>query len=312
MLRRLNMLILGTVLILAACATSNETHENRASTNTEHVSEEKENTERVNEDKNTKQANKDKERKEEYGSLNKDEKENEEPNHSLNDLEEIFRQMQAAARSVKSVTITGSAEAENTIAGTTSESTMEMKVEATLDPFVQHAIYTVTAGEGGKTEWYATDDEMYLNMDDSGWQKVIHPVSVTAASLMHRDNDFEHFISYKDLFELTEDNEHYMITYTGSEEQYKEVFYGSIISQEFGEMVKEMTGLIADIEMSGAVEMKVSKETFLIDEQHTVYKARTEQSGMTLDTMQDGTYTYTYNEGGQIEIPEEVIKNANP
>jgi len=60
--------------------------------------------------------------------------------------------MKAATQSIKSVTITGSADAENTIAGITIENTMEMTVDATLDPFVQHAIYTVTAGEGGKTE----------------------------------------------------------------------------------------------------------------------------------------------------------------
>ena len=291
MLRQLMMLILGTVLIFTACHTSDQTTDKAPSTHAEDISEGKE-------------------KKDEDRSLNKDEEEKEESNHSLNDLEEILLHMQEAAQSVKSVTITGIAEAKNTVAGTTSESTMEMKIDATLDPFIQHAVYTVTAGEGGKTEWYATDDEMFLFMEDSGWQKVVHPISVQAASLIHRDNYFEHFILYKDLFELTEDNEHYMITYIGSDEQYKEVFYGGIIEQNFGEMVKEMTGIMADVEMGGAVEMKVSKDTFLIVEQHSIYKSSMEQSGMTLDTIQDGTYAYTYNEVSNVEIPEDVIKNA--
>ncbi|WP_277674454.1 DUF6612 family protein [Piscibacillus halophilus] len=291
MLRQFFIMMLGAMLILVACNTSDETNEQMPSTNSDEISE-------------------DKEKEGGDRSLEEDEEENEEPNHSINDLEELFLQMKAATQSIKSVTITGSADAENTIAGATIENTMEMTVDATLDPFVQHAIYTVTAGEGGKTEWYATDDEMFLNMDDSGWRKVIHPVSVTAASLIHRDDYFDHFILYKDLFELKEDNEHYIITYIGPDEQYKEVFYGGIISQEFGEMVKEMTGLISEIEMSGAVEMKVSKDSFLIVEQHSIYKGSMEQSGMTLDTIQDGTYTYSYNEVSNVEIPEEVIKNA--
>lgn len=291
MLRQFFIMMLGAMLILVACNTSDETNEQMPSTNSDEISE-------------------DKEKEGGDHSLELDEEESEKPNYSINDLEELFLQMKAATQSIKSVTITGSADAENTIAGTTIENTMEMTVDATLDPFVQHAIYTVTAGEGGKTEWYATDDEMFLNMDDSGWEKVIHPVSVTAASLIHRDDYFDHFILYKDLFELKEDNEHYIITYIGPDEQYKEVFYGGIISQEFGEMAKEMTGLISEIEMSGAVEMKVSKDSFLIVEQHSIYKGSMEQSGMTLDTIQDGTYTYSYNEVSNVEIPEEVIKNA--
>src|SRR5690625_2810928 len=165
MLRQFFIMMLGTMLILVACNTSDEMNEQMLSTNSDEISE-------------------DKEKEGEDRSLEEDEEDNEEPNHSINDLEELFLQMKAASQSIKSVTITGSADAENTIAGTTIENTMEMTIDATLDPFVQHAIYTITAGEGSKTEWYATDDEMFLNIDDSGWEKVIHPVSVTAANLI--------------------------------------------------------------------------------------------------------------------------------
>lgn len=234
-----------------------------------------------------------------------------EPEPSLQDLEDIFRRMKTAIRSVHSVSIFGNADNQNTIAGTTIQSTMEVKVDAMLEPFIQHAVYTVTGGEGGKSEWYATDEEMYLYMEDKGWQKTVHPLSIQAGNLLYRDDYFDHFILYKDLFELTEDDDHYVITYIGPDEQYKEVFYGNIMDQSLGEAMNEMNEWVANTKMSGAVEMKVSKVSFLIAEQHTVYKATAENFGMSMETIQDGTYVYSYNEVRDVEIPTEVIENAN-
>lgn len=236
--------------------------------------------------------------------------ENKSSHQSIDDIEEIFQLMKEAAQSVKSVSIIGKAEMENKIAGTAVKSAMEMQVDATLDPFVQHAVYTVTAGEGGKTEWYATDDEMYVNLDDSGWEKVDHPLVVEAASLIHSDDYFDHFILYKDLFELKEENEHYVITYIGPDEKYQEVFYGTIISENFGEMMKEMSELMEEMSMSGEVEMKVSKQTFLIVEQRTKYTSSIGEEGFEMTASHDGAYAYTYNEADSIEMPEEVAKLA--
>lgn len=285
MLRKFLMIMLGAMFLLAACNTD---------ATGEKTDGEMTHSEEGNENR----------------SFEENEKENKGASQSLNDLEEIFQRMKAATQSIKSVSITGNNKMENTIAGTTMKSTMEMKVDATIEPFVQHAVYTVIDGEGGKTEWYATDDEMYVNLDDSGWEKEDHPVSVEAASLIHRDDYFDHFILYKDLFELKEDNDHYIITYIGPDEQYKEVFYGTVIAENFGEMVQKMSGLMEDINMSGTVEMKVSKKSFLIVEQHTKYTSSMEKAGISMTVSQDGTYAYTYNEIGNIEIPEEVVKHA--
>lgn len=89
------------------------------------------------------------------------------------------------------------------------------------------------------------------------------------------------------------------------------MFYGSDIHQKFIEMVKEMAGIVSEINMSGSMKMKVYKDTFLIVEQQSVFISSLEQSGIAVETIQEGTYTYTYNEVEQVEIPEEVIQEAN-
>lgn len=273
MLRRFFVMMLGVMFLLGACNTNDKTD----------------------------------------GQMSDSEKKNENSSHeengshqSLNDLEEIFQHMKEATQSIKSVSITGKTEMENEIAGTTVKSTMEMQIDATLDPFVQHAVYTVTEGEGGKTEWYATEDEMYVNLDDSGWEKADHSLGVDIASLIHRDDYFDQFILYKDLFELKEDKEHYLITYIGPDEKYQEVFYGNVISENFGEMVKEMAGFMEDVNMSGDVEMKVSKQSFLIVEQRTKYTSSIANEAISMTSSHDGTYAYTYNKVKSIKKPKEV------
>ena len=105
MLRQFIIMMFGVMFILVACNTCDETNEQTPSSDSDEMSENQEN---VSEDR----------------SLEKDDEEKEESNHSINDLEELFLQMKEATQSIKSVTITGSAEAENTIAGTTFISTI--------------------------------------------------------------------------------------------------------------------------------------------------------------------------------------------
>lgn len=283
------------MLLLVACNTDHQANDKSTSTNSEEITD----------------RDKDTEKEDGNASTNNDEIEKEVANHSPNNIEEIFNLMKEAAQSIESVTITGTADVKSTVAGLASEGKVDMRIEAVLDPFIQHAVYTTISGEGGDTEWYATDEEMFLYIEGFGWSREVHPISIQAASLIHRRDYFDHFISNKDLFELTEDNGNYIITYTGSDEQYKEVFYEG---HNLAEMLGEMTGIIDDTEMAGSVEMKVSKDSFLVVEQHSIYEARYKASANNVEietnTVHDGTYTYSYNEANDVEIPKEVIDNA--
>lgn len=295
MLRQLIIIVFGVMFLLAACNSGDETKEG----NEQQSSADSETTEEAIEA----EEDEGEEAQEENDEIEKE-------NPSVSDLEELFLRMKDAAQSVQSITITGVAEAENKVADTTIASTMEMHIDATFNPFVQYAIFNVTEGEGGKTEWYATENDMFVNMDDSGWERTVHPVAVTAANLIHRTDHFDHLILYKDLFELAEEGDHYIITYIGSDEQFKEVFYEDTVVQNFTQMMEELNALLENMEMSGAVEMKVSKDTFLIEEQHTIYNSSMENAGIAVETLQDGTYTYSYDEVSKIEIPDEVKGNV--
>lgn len=236
--------------------------------------------------------------------VEEEEKEEAEPKQPINDLEEIFRQMEIAIQSVDSVTITGQAAEKLSISGTEIENSKEMVVNATFNPFVQHALFTDSTG--GKTEWYATEDTMYVNINDSGWEHSSHPLMREAAQFIHHKGSFERLIVYEEFFELTQDDHQYIITYNGPDEVYQEIFFGGEMEQYFMEMVREVSGITEDIKMSGTVEMKVSKDTFLIEDQHSIQHASMENQGMIMETVQEGTYSYVYNEVGGLEIPVEV------
>lgn len=228
----------------------------------------------------------------------------EDVDQSIDHLKDLFHRMEEALQSVNSVSIRGQSVEKIIIADNLVQGAKEMILHATFDPFAQHAI--VTEEEAGTTEWYATEEGVYVNYGDSGWVEDGHPLMLEATKLIHHTGYFEHLADYEELFSLSEDNEFYLISYIGSEQQYDEVFHEVDQAEDFHDMVEGMLGMHENVEMAGTVEMKVAKDTFLVMEQQSTYKAMIENDGITLETEQTGSYAYRYNEIDKLEIPEEL------
>lgn len=294
MFRQLIILLLGAMLILTACSTdqpSNDSHSNQT----------EENGGGQNEPAGNQLSDQD--------NTDVEQPIDQTSSPSRADVEEIFKLVKKATQSISSMTITGVSESESTFGGDIFTETTEMKLMASFDPFVQHGVVTVISGDRERSEWYATDDDMYFYFEGLGWQKFVHPASLQSASLFYRDEYFDHFITYKDQFQLTEDKDHFIITYVGSEELYQDIFYG-LIEDTLGEISEGLNQIIEESNMSGSVEMKISKDSFLIVEQSGIHKSSDNTLGTLMESVQDATYVYTYNEVSRVEIPDEVIQTA--
>lgn len=234
-----------------------------------------------------------------------------EAEQSVNDIEGVLNKMKEAVQTVESVTAKGTTDSENTVAGVTSKSTSELELKAMIDPFISHIFHTVVSGEDDDVEMYVTNDDMYVYTDDTGWTKLFLPeILAIATKLTFTEVHIDQFIVSKDLFDLTENDDYFILKYIGSDEQYKDVFYNESFHTSFESLTSLIPDVLEETEMSGSVEMKVSKETFLVAEQHSIHKASLTMHGMQFDTIDDGTHTFTYNDIDSVTIPADVVENA--
>lgn len=234
-----------------------------------------------------------------------------EAEESVSDVEDVLHKMKEAIRTVKTVSGTGTTDSEGKIAGTTSKSTVEMELETMIEPFTSHITHTVIDGEDDDGEMYVTADNMYVYTDETGWLKVFLPELLQVATkLILTESHIDQYLLYKDLFELTEEGNHFILTYVGSDEQYKEVFYDDSIHASFTGLAGAIADMLKEMELSGTVELKVSKDTFLTDEHHSVHESSFTMHGMTMESIDDGTYIFTYNDIDSVTIPADIVDNA--
>lgn len=119
----------------------------------------------------------------------------------------------------------------------------------------------------------------------------------------------DHFITYKDEFELTEDDKHFIITYIGSDDMYEEVFSGTPMQIEAiaGSLMEE----IEKVEVTDTLTMTVSKDTYLVVAQESTTNA-TSNYIIEINQIDENTHILTnYNDIDEVFVPEDVINNAS-
>lgn len=224
------------------------------------------------------------------------------------ELERVLLEAAEAFKGVRTVTVTG--ESKEEVEGMHSH--VKITAKASLDPFIHHYVQEVISGDDEYGEWYADEEASYIATGDGGWMKMSVSGLSMAAQLFHSDLHYNHILENKDYFELTEDENNYIITFVASPEDYSKVFH-SVMPDD----LPFMDGAVGDMvdgmmdSMTGEFLVKISKDTYLQTEmtQNTVMTVPV-YGDVTMTVASDSTYFYKYNEFDSLEIPEEIIANA--
>lgn len=225
---------------------------------------------------------------------------------------EIFQKTAEAMSTVEGMNISGEMETTTELMGVTDHATSKISGKISMNPYGQYMKYDEESEEYGAStmEMYITEEGMYMSDPDSGWLSM--PAEQEGLMSDMPSYTTEHsLLSYgklADLFELTEDDDHYILTFEGSGEDYKEVTYGYL--KELGD--EETYDLFAEdvIEGSITLELTIDKSTFYV-------VAIQDDSEFVLDLLTDSptirktNFKYSdFGEVGEVIVPDEVVDNA--
>ena len=224
------------------------------------------------------------------------------------DVEAVFTKMKEASKTINRVAITADTKTTTTMSGVTSVESSTIDGKLQISPSVQHIINTATSGEATDGEMYVTEDATYFSTEDSGgWIKFNHRQNDGVVGVL-QEEQLAHLIDYQDAFELAEDDTHFIITYIGADELYKEVFYSGPMRTKT--IAGDLSAQIEKMEVTGSLTMMVSKETFFVDSQVSMTDV-TMHDTIVIHTIDEATQTFTnYNQIDEVVVPEDIIENA--
>lgn len=229
--------------------------------------------------------------------------------NALTTVEEVFNETKEAMGSVTSLQITGTNVTETTMNNTIDKETTETVTTASLNPYVQHVVMTTNNQIDGlsEAEMYFTDNIMYVTDETGRWlQMDSETLGNTVAILL--DSHFDHFITHKESFELTEDDNHYIITYNDSPEKFKEIIYEGVQINLLGDMFADS---VNDMEVTGELVLKIAKDTHYVVEQIMNTDMTMQMLGMEVHTVDEASYLSSdFNEVKKVVVPNEVIEGA--
>lgn len=170
--------------------------------------------------------------------------------------------------------------------------TIEIKTIRT--PFIQNFIQEVAIGPEENVEWYATDEALYVHLDDYGWLREDANFMEDMRSMLHETIYIEQIVRYEQYFELREDDDHYIVVYTGPDELYEEIFMNDPIFQ---------------LTTSGQSRLRFSKDSYLLQSRDFVSLFKDGITGELVE-VEVGEYYFSYNDVEPFEVPQEVIESA--
>ncbi|MRH44496.1 hypothetical protein GH741_17770 [Aquibacillus halophilus] len=192
-----------------------------------------------------------------------------------------------------------------------SESTFTMEIILS-DPAVMYAKASsvLSETEEGDMEMYMKDGTLYINSEEN-WFSM--PTDSGYGSLyeqynMYEEEQIEAYVNQSDSFEVIDNGDHYLLSFAGNNEEYKNVVMGSSFgatSELFKEHYENMKI------NSGTYEVSIDKETFYMTEYKYEYDSETTGELGAITQYSKGTYSLSdFNSIGEITVPEEVIENA--
>ncbi|WP_217587112.1 DUF6612 family protein [Lentibacillus saliphilus] len=228
--------------------------------------------------------------------------------------EDILLKVAEALKNVDGMAITGKIESETNMLNTTEQETTQLTGEMSLDPFAQHYEMKSESSLDGqsKTEMYWKEDTMYVfDSDHEQWLSISMDQAGVMADVTSvlTDAQFEYLAGHHQSFEMTEGGNYYTLTFSGSNEDYKEIAFGALKNIVGEKAYQSVTNLYTDI--SGTYELTISKDTHYM----MSLKMESEQTmvvgGNEIRSTERIYYEYSdFNKVADVVVPADIINNA--
>ncbi|WP_164667946.1 DUF6612 family protein [Virgibacillus doumboii] len=287
------------LMILAACG-DNEASEKDAEK--EAVAEQDQSAEDTteNNDKNAEQ-NEEKEASED-SSNNKP---------ALANAEAIFKKSAEAMSKVTSYLIKGEFTDNSTINGQKSNATTQLTMKASLtDQLNMHIQSSTTSNTdtGGDIELYKVNDGVYLKSPDANqWYSM--PASSGYAEVYNTlgADQMVEYANQTEAFKVQENSDHYVLVFSGNDEEYKSAIYGAGIAMLDGTLKEHFENM----KMSGSYQIAIDKETYYITGYQFEYESSTSGEMGDIEAYHKANYTISeFNQHDKITVPQEIVDSA--
>ncbi|ART76106.1 hypothetical protein B4U37_08675 [Sutcliffiella horikoshii] len=235
--------------------------------------------------------------------------------------EEVLQKSTEAMADLSSYSMEMISDQEITMAG---EDTIKMVTTTTTDMSLNPmAMYQVTSiedadgmMEGMENESYFSEDGFFLYDSMAGqWFKMPEEFTaqLNAMSEMQTNpaQQLEMLKDYTDEITMTEEEDHYVLNFEGSGEQFNEMagMIGGMMGDDMGEMMQEMLSMMTVNQLSYLVH--IDKESFYQTKVLLNMDMEMDVDGETISSIQvmDSTLS-NFDEVGEITVPQEVIDSA--
>ncbi|MGD6782026.1 DUF6612 family protein [Sutcliffiella horikoshii] len=235
--------------------------------------------------------------------------------------EEVLQKSTEAMADLSSYSMEMISDQEITMAG---EDTIKMVTTTTTDMSLNPmAMYQVTSIEdadgmmkGMENESYFSEDGFFLYDSMAGqWFKMPEEFTaqLNAMSEMQTNpaQQLEMLKDYTDEITMTEEEDHYVLNFEGSGEQFNEMagVIGGMMGDDMGEMMQEMLSMMTVNQLSYLVH--IDKESFYQTKVLLNMDMEMDVDGETISSVQvmDSTLS-NFDEVGEITVPQEVIDSA--
>jgi len=249
---------------------------------------------------------------EEKDDLVEEEEEAEETKPATNlisGVEAILKETAEGLKNIHGMKVTGEITSTIEMVGVTSKETTQVTGEISLSPYTQHSImHTVSDNDPpSESELYSTEEAIYMpHPEGVGWISMLYEETLNNTEMFLLEPQLAHFSKYHEKFELSENELHYTITFTGSDDVYKEVFWGNRVDSERLQRLKDSIKSI-----SGTHQFTIDKNTFHIIAAQIDIEQKTENMGIEVHSIEQMSYTYSdFNEIDRVVVPPDVIENA--
>lgn len=225
---------------------------------------------------------------------------------------EILQKTAEAMSTVDGMNVTGETKMTTEIAGITENKTSKISGKVSMNPYGQYMKFDEESEEYGAStmEMYITEEGTYISDPESGWLSMPTEQGGLMSELPSYTSEHS-LLSYgkvADLFELAEDDDHYVLTFEGSGEDYKKVTYGYLKELADEEAYDAFAGDI--IEGSGSLVLTIDKNTFYVV---AIQNDSDVKMDLPLDphSIEQTNYIYSdFGEVGEVIVPDEVVDNA--
>lgn len=227
----------------------------------------------------------------------------------VNGVDDVLKNVAEVLQAIHGMKITGEIKSTTEMVGVVGNETTQVSGVVSLSPFTQHAtMHTVSdLDPPSETEIYMTEEMIYVpNPEDDGWIAMSFDNMLGETGIFLSEPQFTHFSKYYEAFEFSENDAHYIITFTGSDDVYKEVVFENPDGNENYQQMKDSITAV-----SGTHELTIDKESFHIVGAKIEIEQTMTTMGIEVHSIEQISYMYSdFNKIDRVTVPAEVLKSA--